>query len=146
MLCKDLMLSFVYRMPERATVAACAQLMRDEAIGMVPITNEGDVVVGVITDRDIVTRVVAAARSPLSTTCHDVMSRGLVYCHPNDDVAVAERRMAATRKSRILVLDSGHRCQGIISLTDIAQTEDMERTGRLLKDISRREAMRPHRS
>jgi len=146
MLCNELMLTFVYRMPERATVAACAQLMRDERIGLVPITDEHDAVQGVITDRDIVTRVVAAGRVPASTACGEVMSRGLVYCSTKDDVAVAERRMAATRKSRILVLDAEHHCLGIISLSDIAQLEETARTGRLLKDISRREALRPGRA
>jgi CBS domain-containing protein len=142
MLCKDLMQPFVYRMPEDATVAACAQLMRDERIGLVPITDGRDVVLGVVTDRDIVTRVVATGRAAGSTHCAEVMSRGLVYCGPMDDHAVAERRMAATRKSRLLVLDAERHCLGIISLTDIAQQEESGKTGRLLKDVTRREAMR----
>lgn len=142
MLCKDLMQPFVYRMPENATIAACAQLMRDERIGLVPIADERDVVQGVITDRDIVTRVVATGRAAGTTRCGDIMSRGLVYCGPKDDHAVAERRMASTRKSRLLVLDAEHHCLGIISLTDIAQQEESAKAGRLFKDVTRREAMR----
>lgn len=142
MLCKDLMQPFIYRLPEDATVAACAQLMRDERIGLVPITDEQDIVRGVITDRDIVTRVVAMGRASGATHCRDIMSRGLVYCGPKDDHAVAERRMASTRKSRLLVLDAEHHCLGLISLTDIAQQEESSKIGRLLKDVTRREAMR----
>jgi CBS domain-containing protein len=120
--------------------------MRDERIGLVPIVDEADAVQGVITDRDIVTRVVAAGRNPAITRCAEVMSRGLVYCAPHDDAGVAERRMAITRKSRILVLDEGRHCLGVISLSDIAQAEEAARSGQLLKDISQRQVLRAGRA
>lgn len=59
---KDVMLTLIFKCDENATVAECAQLMRDEQLGFVPILAGDKAVIGVVTDRDIAVRVVAEGR------------------------------------------------------------------------------------
>jgi signal-transduction protein with cAMP-binding, CBS, and nucleotidyltransferase domain len=81
---------------------------------------------------------------PLTTTVGAVMTRKVVSCAPDDDLAIAETRMAKAQISRILVLD-GRRCVGVISLSDISQAEEPDRTGRLVAKVARRQA-RPRKT
>ena len=68
------------------------------------------------------------------------MSEDLVTCGPDDDIDAAERTMAGAQKSRVLITDDEGRCTGVLSLSDIAQLEGGDRAGRLLNQVTRREA------
>ncbi|HSU16449.1 CBS domain-containing protein [Longimicrobium sp.] len=103
----------------RAAVA-----MRDLEVGMVPVVGSREEMrpVGVITDRDIVVRHVAAGHLT-SCTCAQVMSRGpLVAVAPDTPLAEVMHRMARHRVRRVLVVDAG-RLVGVVSAADILSRE-----------------------
>lgn len=142
MKCKDVMLTLIFKCDENSTVADCAQLMRDEQLGFVPILDAKTNVVGVVTDRDLAVRVVAEKRD-FSTPVSAIMSTGpFLSCLPDDDLHELEQRMAQTKKGRALVKASDGSLLGVISLSDIAQRErSSARTGKLLKEVTRRESV-----
>lgn len=142
MKCEEVMLTLVFKCDEDSTVAECAQLMRDEQLGFVPVLNEQLEVVGVVTDRDLAVRVVAQ-KLECTTPVREVMSKGpFLECQPEDDLHELELLMARKKKGRALVRASDGSLLGVISLSDIAQCErSAARTGRLLKDLTRRESI-----
>jgi CBS domain-containing protein len=124
---------------ENDTVAECAQLMRDRNVGFMPVIDAQEQVSGLVTDRDLALRVVAEKR-PLDAPLSAVMTRDVRVCHPEDTLPAAEKKMAAIRKSRLVVVDDRGRCVGIISLSDIAQADSRARAGEVLHAVTRREA------
>jgi IMP dehydrogenase len=114
--------------------------MLDRNIGFVPVVDTQGQVSGVVTDRDLALRVVAAKRPP-GTPVSEIMTRDVRVCHPGDDLPTAERKMAAVRKSRLVVVDDHGRCVGVISLSDIAQADSRVHAGEVLYAVTRREAM-----
>jgi CBS domain-containing protein len=119
-----------------ASVVEAARLMREEHIGSLPITDDEELV-GMITDRDITTRVVAEAADPNTTSVGDVYSQDLVSVEPDDELEAAVRLMAGHQVRRLPVVENG-RLVGIIAQADIALalTENEQRTGELVEAIS----------
>jgi CBS domain-containing protein len=121
-----------------ASVVEAAQLMRDEHIGSLPITD-GDSLVGMITDRDITTRVVAEAADLARTSVGDVYTQDLVSVEADKDLEEALGLMARHQVRRLPVVEGG-RLVGIVAQADIALTlrENEKRTGELVEAISER--------
>ena len=109
-----------------ASVVEAARLMRAEHIGSLPVT-EDEQLVGMITDRDITTRVVAESAVPESTSVGDVYSRDLISVEPNHDLDEALELMARHQVRRLPVVENG-RLVGVVAQADIA-LKDTERTG-----------------
>jgi CBS domain-containing protein len=118
MKCKDIMRRPVQTLNVEATVQAAALRMKDANIGLIPICDAHGLALGVVTDRDIAIRVVAAGLSP-RTTCESVMTTEIVSCGPHEDLEFVAQLMASRRKSRILVMDRED-LVGIVSLSDLA--------------------------
>jgi CBS domain-containing protein len=116
-----------------ASVVEAARLMREQHIGSLPVT-EDERVVGMITDRDITTRVVAESAVPKTTSVGDVYSRDLISVEPNSDLDEALRLMARHQVRRLPVVEND-RLVGMIAQADIALKEK-ERTGELVGAIS----------
>ena len=116
-----------------ASVVEAARLMREQHIGSLPVT-EDDRLVGMITDRDITTRVVAESAVPETTSVGDVYSRDLISVEPNSDLDEALRLMARHQVRRLPVVESG-RLVGMVAQADIALKES-QRTGELVGAIS----------
>jgi CBS domain-containing protein len=119
-----------------ASVVEAARLMRQEHIGALPITDD-ERLVGMITDRDITTRVVAEAADPKTTSVQDVYSRDLISVEPDNDLDEALRLMARHQVRRLPVVENG-RLVGIVAQADIALKENEEKTGQLVEAISER--------
>jgi len=119
-----------------ASVVEAARLMRDEHIGSLPITDDEELV-GMITDRDITTRVVAEAADPKMTSVGDVVSRDLISVEPDEDLEEAVQLMASHQVRRLPVVENG-RLVGIVAQADVALTlrENEQRTGELVEAIS----------
>jgi len=119
-----------------ASVVEAARLMRDEHIGSLPIIDE-EKLVGMITDRDITTRVVAEAADPQATPVGDVYSRDLISVEPDEDLDEALGLMARHQVRRLPVVENG-RLVGIVAQADIALTlkENETKTGELVEAIS----------
>jgi CBS domain-containing protein len=145
--CQDVMLTHVYTCREQDTVERCAMLMRGWNIGFIPVVDEHERVVGVVTDRDLVMRVLAARRPGTTKVSEAMTIEPLAICRPGDDIKIAERRMASARKSRIIVVDEQGRLAGVISLSDIAHADGEQAAGHLLAAVTTREMVhiaRPH--
>ena len=115
------------------SVVEAARLMREGHIGSLPITDD-EQLVGMITDRDITTRVVAEAADPTKTTVGDVYSRDLITVAPDNDLDEALQLMARHRVRRLPVVEND-RLVGIVAQADIALSEK-EKTGDLVEAIS----------
>ena len=116
------------------SVVDAARLMREEHIGSLPIT-ENDLLVGMITDRDITTRVVAEAIDPKLTSVADVYTGDLISVNPDEDLEEALLLMARHQVRRLPVVADG-KLVGIVAQADIALTENEKKTGKLLEAIS----------
>jgi CBS domain-containing protein len=118
-----------------ASVVEAARLMREEHIGSLPIT-EDERLVGMITDRDITTRVVAEAADPKTTSVGDVYSRDLISVEPDNDLEEALQLMSRHQVRRLPVVEN-ERLVGIVAQADIALTltENEQRTGELVEAI-----------
>ena len=118
-----------------STVEA-ARLMRDEDVGIVPIV-EGEKLVGTVTDRDIVTRVVAEGKTPESVTVGEIASRELVTIDPQQDLDDALRLMARHQVRRVPVVEEDGTLVGIVAQKDVAMHASEAQTGEVVEDISR---------
>jgi CBS domain-containing protein len=117
-----------------ASVVEAARLMREEHIGSLPITDD-EQLLGMITDRDITTRVVAEAADPKTTSVGDVCSRDVISVETDKDHEEALALMARHQVRRLPVVESG-RLVGIVAQADIALTEKEKKTGELVEAIS----------
>jgi CBS domain-containing protein len=116
------------------SVVEAARLMREGDIGSLPITDD-EKLVGMITDRDITTRVVAEAADPKMTSVGDVYSQDLISVEPDKDLEEALRLMARHQVRRLPVVEGG-RLVGIVAQADIALVENEQKTGELVEAIS----------
>ena len=139
MRCSDIMKTDVACVTSTTTVEAASRTMRDKNVGFLPVCDDSKHVLGTITDRDIVVRVMADGK-PGSTTIDAAMTKEGVCCRPGDEVYAAEKLMAEHQKSRMLVCDDGGVLVGVISLSDIAHHERTKTSGRVLSDVTAREA------
>lgn len=110
------------------TVEDVARMMSEIDSGAIPVI-EDDLVIGMITDRDIVIRVIAERKDGF-TPVSEVMTQGVESCLEDDDIAEAARRMAELQMRRLVVFNSEGELSGIISLGDIA----IEHQGNLATD------------
>jgi CBS domain-containing protein len=117
-----------------ASVVEAARLMRDQHIGSLPITDD-EKLVGMITDRDIATRVVAEAADPETTSVGDIHSRDIISVEPDKDLEEALQLMARHQVRRLPVVENG-RLVGIVAQADIALKENEQKTGELVEAIS----------
>jgi CBS domain-containing protein len=103
------------------TVLQAAQIMTEKKIGAVPVL-EGDRVTGIFSERDIMTRVVAANLNPATTLVEQVMTKDLVIGAPEESIDQVEQKMKQYN-IRHLPIVSGNKLVGIISLRDLLSAE-----------------------
>ena len=115
------------------TIQDAAKLMDKTDCGSLPV-GEGDRLVGMITDRDIVIRAVAAGL-PADTPIRDVMTKELKYCFEDDEVEDVAEKMSEIQMRRLPVLNSKKRIVGIVSIGDLARSDD-ECAGEALAGIA----------
>ena len=115
-------------------VQTAAQCMRDLDVGVLPVCD-GDTLVGMVTDRDIAVRGVAAGLNPADALVADVMTDEVHSCSPTDTVDVAMKQMGDAQVRRLAVLDPKRRIVGIVTLGDLA-TRQSAPTDAALREIS----------
>ncbi|MCK5909116.1 MAG: CBS domain-containing protein [Caulobacter sp.] len=117
------------------TIRQVAETMAKVDSGVVPVVDDGKVV-GLVTDRDIVLRVVAEGRS-FDSAVSDVMSDGEVLSVKEDDIlADATAKMANHQVRRLVVLNDAGALSGILSLGDVAKDYGAKQVGKTLEEIS----------
>ena len=123
MRCEELMKKNVQCINPTENVQAAARLMSEKNVGFLPVCGPDKRVIGAVTDRDIAIRVVAQALNAELTPIRDIMTKEIISVKPSDDVSLAEKLMAERRKSRMLVIGDDGMVAGVISLSDIIQSE-----------------------
>jgi CBS domain-containing protein len=136
--CDEIMKRKVEAVRPKDSVHSAARLMRDRDVGILPVCDERDRVVGAITDRDITVRVCAENLGAASTRVGDVMTREVIACHPWHPLGHVEALMAKHQCSRVFVTDESGVLCGIVSLSDIVQFENPKRIASTMFDIAAR--------
>jgi CBS domain-containing protein len=119
------------------TLDEVAKLMRQNDCGEIPVVDSADRPIGVVTDRDIVTRVVAEGKNPMAYTAETCMSEPVVTVRgdaPIDDVIST---MEKHQIRRVPVVDENGACAGIIAQADVAWAERPREVGELVREVSR---------
>lgn len=105
--------------------------------GSIPVTDESRIV-GMITDRDIVTRAVAAGKCPLTMKAGDLMSRPVAVVHSEDSVEAVLKTLEENQVRRAPVVDGMGQIVGIVSQADLALNSPSPLAGELVQSISQK--------
>lgn len=133
---RQVMSAPVIRIHPGETVAVAARTLERYNIGALPVCGADGRLCGVVTDRDLVTRCLAAGRPPGTTTVGEVMTPRVVAARPDMDAALAASLMGREQIRRLPVLEGGRLC-GMVSLGDLAEREETAPdAGDALMDIS----------
>jgi CBS domain-containing protein len=144
MLLRDVMTRQIQEIPPEATLQDAAERMKSLDIGALPVCKN-DKLIGILTDRDIAIRAVAAGRDPKKTRVSDAMTPEVCFCFDDDDVEEAAKLMERRQIRRLVVMDHNKHAVGIVSLGDLAtRTRDDQLTGEVLERVS--EPSAPNRS
>ena len=117
------------------TLRDAAEKMRTLNVGSIPVCD-GQRVVGMLTDRDIVVRAIAQGLQVEHTSLGDVMSSGIEYCFDDDDSDRILERMRDKQIRRMIVVDRSKKLVGIASLGDLAGEVSEHKVGEALEGIS----------
>jgi CBS domain-containing protein len=118
-----------------ASVADVAKVMANEDVGQIPVADGGNLV-AVVTDRDLVVRVLAEGRDPQSTTAGEIASRDVVTVSPETSLEEALTLLARHQVRRLPVVE-GDRLVGIVAQADVARQGEDSETGQVVEEISR---------
>ena len=132
---KDVMTPNPRTVTPETSVDQAAKLMTSEDVGPLPVVEGGELV-GIVTDRDLVIRVIAEGRDPGSTLVGEVCSSKPVTVSPDDDVSQALTLLAQHQVRRLPVAE-GDQIVGIVAQADIAREESHQAVGEVVEDISR---------
>jgi CBS domain-containing protein len=118
----------------QASVVDVAKVMAKEDVGPIPVVDSGRLV-GILTDRDIVVRVVAEGRDPQSTSVGEVASADLATVSPDEDLDRALQLLTERQVRRLPVVE-GETLVGVVAQADIARQGDDGTTGQVVEQIS----------
>lgn len=131
---RDVMTPDVRTVAPEATIREAAQIMAETDVGMLPVANE-ERLVGIVTDRDIAVRAVAAGRGP-DALVKETMSAEIKYCFEDDDLSEVCENLAGQQLRRLPVVDRDKNLVGIVSLSDFARKSDGDGVGEALEGIT----------
>jgi CBS domain-containing protein len=138
MKCKDLMKKNIIFVSPEDSLQYAAELMRDENVGFLPVCDDSRRVLGVLTDRDIVVRAIAA-NLPNSTLCIQVMTKNVAECRGGDDISTALGLMKEHKVSRVCCVDGNDSILGVISMSDVAELGRDHEVAEMLREVTERE-------
>lgn len=144
--CRDLMTRDVTTCAPETSLREVAEMMESENVGSIPVVENGRLI-GLVTDRDIVCRILADGRETRSTTAREAMTDDLITCLPEESVIDAIHKMGQYQVRRVPICDPTGRLRGILSMGDVAleAERDMD-VARALEQISRPTPYASHRS
>ncbi len=132
---RDVMTPDAQCIGENDSVADTARRLSELGVGSMPICGEDDRLKGMLTDRDIVVKVLAAGKDPADTKAGELGEGKPVTIGADDSVDLALRTMIDHKVRRLPVID-GHDLVGIVSQADLATNIDEEKVGDLVEAIS----------
>jgi CBS domain-containing protein len=140
MKCSEVMTSDPKFCVTTETAFHAAQLMKSEDVGPIPIVSDREtkILKGIVTDRDLVLKVVAEARDPKTTRVEEVMTTTVATCRSDDDADEALGLMQQHQVRRIPIVDNDGRLVGIISQADVAtRVDEPKKTAEVVEEISK---------
>ncbi|HEX5748937.1 MAG TPA: CBS domain-containing protein [Archangium sp.] len=132
---REVMSSDVEVINPNDTLRDAAEKMRSLNVGPLPVCD-GQRILGMITDRDIVVRAIALGRDPNTTQVADAMSSGIEYCFDDDDVDGVLRNMKVKQIRRMIVVDRNKKLVGIVALGDLTGEVSEQQVAETLEGIS----------
>ena len=130
----DIMTRSIATVQRDETLQAAARRMEEMDVGSLPVLD-GKAVAGIVTDRDIAVRGVAAGMIPQESLVADVMTAELRFCRADDTIEQAMAEMGDLQVRRLPVLDAQNEIVGIVSLGDLATRQSAD-TDETLREIS----------
>ncbi len=121
---EDIMVNKVITIPPDATVKEAARIMNKHEIGCLIAVKKGNAL-GIITERDLLKKIVEHFKNPQKTKVHEIMSKRLIVGTPQMEVADAVRLMLQKKIKKLPIIEDG-KMVGLITLTDIARTARIE--------------------
>ncbi len=112
-----------------------ARKMRTQNISALPVV-EDRMLVGMVTDRDIVIRALGAGRDPAAVTVREIMTDECVWCSESDELEVAAGIMIETKVRRLPAMNDKNEIVGMLSLEDVARHAPVALTGEILKAVA----------
>lgn len=135
MLVRDLMTRDVTTAHPEETVQWAAHAMSELDVGALPV-GEHDLLVGMVTDRDIALRCIGQGKGP-HTRVREIMTTEVKYCYADQDIDDVAANMGDIQLRRLPVVDRDKRLVGILSLGDIATSDETGQAAEALSGISR---------
>lgn len=120
---RDVMTNSVIKIHPEESVEVAARALTHYNIGALPVCDDGGKVRGLVTDRDLVTRCIAANRAPAATKVREIMTNQVQSVTPDTDLGVAAHLMGRKQVRRLPVMENGVLC-GMVSLGDLASREE----------------------
>jgi CBS domain-containing protein len=117
------------------TLQTAAEKMRDRDIGFLPVCD-GERLIGVLTDRDLITRALAYGLESKAMLGRDLVTSPAIYCFDDQGVDEAAKLMHDNQIRRLVVLSRDKQMVGVISLGDLAMTTDDKLSGDVLQSVS----------
>ncbi len=133
---REIMSKTVVRIHPEETVAVAARMLEHNNIGAMPVCGSDGRLCGMLTDRDIVTRCLAAGKAPQNTSVREIMTGKVYVGRPDMEVSMAAGLMGREQIRRLPVMENGKLC-GMVSLGDLARKEESSiEAGDALTEIS----------
>jgi CBS domain-containing protein len=143
-LAQDVMTADPTRCSATTTLDEVAKLMRQFDCGEIPIVDTADRPIGVVTDRDIVCRVVAEGQNPVAHTAEQCMTQPVITIQAGASLDEVLETMQRNQIRRLLVVEEDGCCAGIISQADVALATRPAETGELVREVSRSTGLSSH--
>ena len=118
-----------------SSVVEAARIMEEADVGAVPVVDNDDILVGIVTDRDIALRVVAAGRDPHSTTVAEIATQSVSPTYPDLPLDDALEQMAYRRVRRLPVIEDD-RVVGMLARADMVHELKSKQAAHLVDEIS----------
>ena len=134
---EDVMIEGVITIDSDASVMKAVKMMNENEIGCLIVTRRGKAV-GIVTERDLLARVIAKSKNPKKTKVREIMTKPLISGHPEMDLEEATKLMFKMKIKKLPVVESEGKLAGLITLTDVARFQPQ--MIRILKKLSARTA------
>ncbi|MBQ8768520.1 MAG: CBS domain-containing protein [Oscillospiraceae bacterium] len=139
---REVMTDAVVKIHPEESVAVAARTLAHYNIGVLPVCGYDGNLCGLVTDRDLVTRCLAAGKSPEGTCVKEVMSGSVITARPDMDTGAAAHLMGRKQIRRLPVVENGRLC-GMVSLGDLAHREECnpdaaDALGEICTNVSKR--------
>jgi CBS domain-containing protein len=121
----------------QTSVREAARLMDEEDVGSLPVVDEAERLIGIVTDRDVAVRVVGRGLDSDTTMVGDVASREVAALTPDHDLDDALRLMAQQQVRRVPIVVRENQLVGMLAQADVARDGKDKATGEIVEAISR---------